>query len=87
MLIFDSADDPSINLSAYFPRGNHGNIIITTRNASLRMYAPSNCYDMSSLSINDAMDLLLHVSGHAAYNEPAKTIAIELLQVSASPCE
>jgi hypothetical protein len=32
LLLFDNADDPSVNLRDFFPQCNHGNIIITTRN-------------------------------------------------------
>ncbi|KAJ7768810.1 hypothetical protein B0H16DRAFT_1307644, partial [Mycena metata] len=42
LLLFDNADNPSINLNDFIPRCNHGNIIITSRNPGLRVYAGSN---------------------------------------------
>ncbi|KAJ7210704.1 P-loop containing nucleoside triphosphate hydrolase protein [Mycena pura] len=39
LLLFDNADDPSINLNTWLPHCNHGNIIITSRNPELHIYA------------------------------------------------
>ncbi|KAJ6456975.1 hypothetical protein C8R45DRAFT_1185122 [Mycena sanguinolenta] len=47
LLFLDNADDPTINLNHWFPRCNHGNIIITTRN------------HMSNMEKLDAVALLL----------------------------
>ncbi|KAJ6484606.1 P-loop containing nucleoside triphosphate hydrolase protein [Mycena sanguinolenta] len=60
LLFFDNADDPEINLNQFFPRCNHGNIIITSRNPNLRMYG-ENC-QVSDMEKLDAVALLLKSS-------------------------
>ncbi|KAJ7795739.1 hypothetical protein B0H13DRAFT_1675084, partial [Mycena leptocephala] len=40
MLLFDNADDPSIDLFHFFPKCTHGNIIITSRNPQLAVHGP-----------------------------------------------
>lgn len=36
LLVFDNADHPSLNIHKYFPAGNCGSILITTRLSDLR---------------------------------------------------
>ncbi|KAF7371409.1 FabD/lysophospholipase-like protein [Mycena sanguinolenta] len=60
LLFFDNADDPNINLNQFFPRCNHGNIIITSRNPSLRMYGGN--FHVSDMEESDAVTLLLNSS-------------------------
>ncbi|KAF7371435.1 FabD/lysophospholipase-like protein [Mycena sanguinolenta] len=60
LLFFDNADDPNINLNQFFPRCNHGNIIITSRNPSLRMYGGNS--HVSDMEESDAVALLLNSS-------------------------
>ncbi|KAJ7724142.1 P-loop containing nucleoside triphosphate hydrolase protein [Mycena metata] len=59
LLLFDNADDPSINLKDFIPQCNHGNIIITSRNPGLRVYARSNSSLVSDMEKEDAVALLL----------------------------
>ena len=80
LLIFDNADDISLNLEPYFPRVSHGNIIITTRNQSARsLTAPSSSFDVSQMGPADATDLLLKVAGLDSEN---KSTAAEFAQAS-----
>ncbi|KAJ7106259.1 hypothetical protein C8R44DRAFT_942127, partial [Mycena epipterygia] len=58
LLFFDNADDPKINLNDYFPQCNHGNILITSRNPGLGVYA-SAYSPVSDMEEMDAVDLLL----------------------------
>ncbi|KAJ7765214.1 hypothetical protein B0H16DRAFT_1687404 [Mycena metata] len=58
LLFFDNADDPSINLNDYIPQCNHGNIIITSRNPGICVYAASNSL-VSDMEEEDAVALLL----------------------------
>ncbi|KAF7371397.1 FabD lysophospholipase-like protein [Mycena sanguinolenta] len=60
LLFFDNADDPEINLNHFLPRCNHGNIIITSRNPSLRMYGAHS--QVSDMEESDAVALLLKSS-------------------------
>lgn len=65
LLLFDNADDTTLNLRNYFPRCSHGNILITSRNRDTRHYAPSqrsNC-KVSDLTPDDARGLLLEIAG------------------------
>ncbi|KAJ7714856.1 P-loop containing nucleoside triphosphate hydrolase protein [Mycena metata] len=58
LLFFDNADDPSINLNDYIPQCNHGNVIITSRNPGMCVYAGSNSL-VSDMEEEDAVALLL----------------------------
>ncbi|KAJ7277393.1 P-loop containing nucleoside triphosphate hydrolase protein [Mycena rebaudengoi] len=59
LLIFDNADDPSINLFNYFPQCSSGNILITSRNPQLHIHAPDAHYHISDMEEEDAVRLLL----------------------------
>ncbi|KAJ6490023.1 P-loop containing nucleoside triphosphate hydrolase protein [Mycena sanguinolenta] len=80
LLLFDNADDPDIDLNPFLPRCDHGNIIITSRNPALRLYAGSNAH-VSDMEEADAAKLLLARAGQEAtpHNEEmAGKIAQEL---------
>ncbi|KAJ7206306.1 hypothetical protein GGX14DRAFT_298943, partial [Mycena pura] len=71
LLIFDSADEPSIDLNKFFPQCNHGNIIITTRNPGLCVYAGANTH-VDNMEEADAVALLLN--GAALENMPKNRV-------------
>ncbi|KAJ7211767.1 hypothetical protein GGX14DRAFT_362346, partial [Mycena pura] len=58
LLLFDNADDPNIDLNKFFPQCNHGNVIITTRNPGLSVYAGANTH-VDNMEEADAVELLL----------------------------
>ncbi|KAJ7153857.1 P-loop containing nucleoside triphosphate hydrolase protein [Mycena crocata] len=58
LLLFDSADDSKMDLNKFFPQCKHGNILITSRNPGLRVYAGSH-YLVSDMDGTDAVNLLL----------------------------
>ncbi|KAJ7819155.1 hypothetical protein B0H13DRAFT_2292309 [Mycena leptocephala] len=58
LLFYDNADDPKIDLNGFIPQCNHGNIIITTRNPTLRGYAGAH-FAVSDMEESDAVALLL----------------------------
>ncbi|KAJ7823913.1 hypothetical protein B0H13DRAFT_341419 [Mycena leptocephala] len=58
LLFYDNADDPKIDLNRFIPQCTHGNIIITTRNPGLCVYAGANSA-VSDMEETDAMELLL----------------------------
>ncbi|KAJ7309139.1 hypothetical protein DFH08DRAFT_663753, partial [Mycena albidolilacea] len=57
MLLFDNADDTSINLFPIFPRCTHGNIIITSRNPQVAVHGSMS--KVGNMEETDAIDLLL----------------------------
>jgi hypothetical protein len=60
LIIFDSADDPSLLLRNYLPQGAHANILITSRNANLREeLTPGVSRKISGMTPIDARELLL----------------------------
>jgi hypothetical protein len=58
LILFDNADDPKINLNKWFPQCTHGNILITSRNPGLQVYAGSHSW-VSNMEEADAVELLL----------------------------
>ncbi|KAJ7860834.1 acyl transferase/acyl hydrolase/lysophospholipase [Mycena olivaceomarginata] len=59
MLLFDNADDTSINFFPFFPRCTHGNIIITSRNPQLVAYGAMSHSKVGDMDEANAIDLLL----------------------------
>ncbi|KAJ7794025.1 hypothetical protein B0H14DRAFT_2924625, partial [Mycena olivaceomarginata] len=58
LLVFDNADDPGINLNGFIPQCDHGNILITSRNPGLCVYAGADSL-VSDMEESDAVALLL----------------------------
>ncbi|KAF7368056.1 FabD/lysophospholipase-like protein [Mycena sanguinolenta] len=58
LLFFDNADDPDIDLNEFIPQCDHGNIIITSRNPGLCVYAGTDSL-VSDMEEADAVTLLL----------------------------
>ncbi|KAJ6573466.1 P-loop containing nucleoside triphosphate hydrolase protein [Mycena vulgaris] len=79
LLFIDNADDPNINLNSFLPRCNHGNIVITSRNPGLCVYAGSHS-QVSDMEETDAVPLLLKSAAQeiSPANEP---IAAEIVKV------
>ncbi|KAF8224686.1 hypothetical protein L208DRAFT_1409724 [Tricholoma matsutake] len=61
LLLFDNADDTMLNLSRFFPSCSHGNILITTQNRDTLIHALGFNYNVGSLALEDARDLLLGI--------------------------
>ncbi|KAJ7719820.1 P-loop containing nucleoside triphosphate hydrolase protein [Mycena metata] len=80
LLLFDNADDPSINLKDFIPQCNHGNIIITSRNPGLRVYAGSNSSLVSDMEKEDAVALLLKSALQEATSH-TEQIAAEIVKL------
>ncbi|KAJ7272429.1 hypothetical protein C8J57DRAFT_1225958 [Mycena rebaudengoi] len=71
LLVFDNADDPSLDLYQFFPQSNGGNILITSRNPQLCVHAPGAHYQVSDMEEEDAVQLLLTSAGQEVKNETA----------------
>ena len=59
LLILDNADDPFLNISKFFPVGNRGTIIITSRNPECRCHATVGYTELHEMGSDDAITLLL----------------------------
>ncbi|KAJ6508245.1 hypothetical protein C8R45DRAFT_753834, partial [Mycena sanguinolenta] len=78
LLLIDNADDPEINFTKFLPKCNHGNIIITTRNPSLRVLG-EHC-KVGNIEESDAVALLLNSAGQED-SAPNKLLAQEIIKV------
>jgi hypothetical protein len=67
LLLFDNADDPKINFNDYFPHCSHGNILITSRNPGLCVYAGAH-YSVTDMEEVDTIALLLRSAAKDATN-------------------
>ncbi|MCJ1479377.1 hypothetical protein MMC13_008062 [Lambiella insularis] len=59
LLVIDNADDPSVDYSRFFPAGDRGHILITSRNQECRMLATVGYYEFKDMEQEDAVTLLL----------------------------
>ncbi|KAG8784163.1 hypothetical protein FRC12_018914 [Ceratobasidium sp. 428] len=64
LLVFDNADDSSLNLESYFPKRTHGRVLITTRTRDIALLAqgPDSDYNVSSMEPEESRQLLLAVA-------------------------
>lgn len=58
LLIFDNADDPELSLGPFFPSGDRGSIIITSRNPMCCQYSSVGSREIGPLLHEDALRLL-----------------------------
>lgn len=64
LLIFDNTDDPSPPLIPYFPPGDRGDVIITSRNPGCQQYWTVGTKEVGRMTSTDAlMQLNKTVSG------------------------
>ncbi|CAE6518485.1 unnamed protein product [Rhizoctonia solani] len=86
LLILDNVNHPSVSqcISEYFPHGNRGSILITTRLADLTLHArgPSSAIRVSSMAPEQALLLLSKMIGLRGRVLPKKDIitAMKLLE-------
>ncbi|CAG7925902.1 unnamed protein product [Penicillium olsonii] len=61
LLLIDNADDPEVDVTQFFPGGEGGVILITTRNPTNRRHGTegSGFFHFENLEVNEASDLLL----------------------------
>ena len=60
LLLFNNADDKTLNLRNFFPSCRHGSILITSRYAGFRDHAPDANQEVSGMTPSDAQNLLLY---------------------------
>ena len=83
LIVFDNADDlPPDTLAKFLPPGNRGNILITSRNRSMRrLVAFENIVEINEMEEEDAIILLLKAScldASAEHLQAAKNIVASL---------
>ncbi|KAL8996607.1 MAG: hypothetical protein Q9188_006530 [Gyalolechia gomerana] len=62
-LVLDNADDPRLDISRYFPVGNRGVVLITTRNPDCKLYSTVGSYELGGMATDEAVTLLLRTAG------------------------
>ena len=80
IMIFDNADvlSPAV-LEGYFPCGRKGNILITSRNSSMKtLTLPENSLEVTEMEERDAIGLLLKAS---CLESPTSDIQVEASRV------
>lgn len=63
LLIIDNADDPTLEIEKFFPPGQNGTILMTTRNLNFRDHATVGSCKVDEMSVDDSVALLLRTSG------------------------
>ena len=80
LLIIDNADDPSLDISSYFPAGNRGTILLTTRNPDCEIHATVGSFRSEKLLVNDAVELLLKVAAIKDLSETSRHSALRVAE-------
>ncbi|KAL8955282.1 MAG: hypothetical protein Q9183_006709, partial [Haloplaca sp. 2 TL-2023] len=62
-LILDNADDPRLDISRYFPVGNRGVVLITTRNPDCAVHSTVGSRELDAMAKDEAVTLLLRKAG------------------------
>jgi hypothetical protein len=65
LLIIDNADDPGLGLDEYFPKGQRGHVLITTRDPHSKIYGTvgDRFFEFQGLEKEEASSLLLNAAG------------------------
>ena len=64
LLILDNADDPATDYSKFFPDGNQGHIILTSRLQACKVHATVGSHEFREMNEDDALMLLLRAAGY-----------------------
>ncbi len=80
LLIFDNADDPGFDYQIYFPPGNHGAVLMTSRVTECKQYSADAFEALGGLEEEDSKKLLLKAADLApgswlAYDNQAREVA------------
>ena len=82
-LILDNADDPRLDLSTYFPVGNRGVILVTSRNPECTIHATVGSHELGAMNLDEAVTLMLktakiHDLSNLLARETAKPVVLTL---------
>ena len=75
MLVIDNADDPLIDYSRFFPAGDNGHILITTRLRDCKIHATVGFYEFRDMEEEDAVTLLLRAADEDADASVSRELA------------
>ena len=75
MLIIDNADDPSVDISRFFPAGERGHILVTSRNSECRYHETVGYQELKEMDRNEAITLLLRAAGKDSTNPRLRDLA------------
>ena len=80
LLILDNADDPSLDISQYFPVGNRGSIIVTSRNPECRCHSTVGSRELREMESDEAINLLLRSGDLPSENQDLRLLALPIVQ-------
>ena len=80
LLILDNADDPSWDISQFFPVGNRGTIIVTSRNPDCKCHATVGSKELHEMEGNEATTLLLRSGDLPSEDESLRGVAQPIVQ-------
>ena len=80
LLILDNADDPSLDISRYFPVGNRGSIIVTSRNPECRCHATVGSRELREMESDEAINLLLRSGDLRSEDQDLRLLALPIVQ-------
>ena len=69
LLVIDNADDPSIDYSRFFPAGERGHILVTSRNSDCKIHATVGSYEFRDMDEDDAITLLLKAAQNSGIDD------------------
>lgn len=76
LLIIDNADNPKMDVSRYFPPGDRGTILLTTRNPDCRFHATSGSFEIPEMELEDGITLLLRTTeAEDIFDAASRTLA------------
>ena len=80
LLILDNADDPSLDISQFFPVGNRGTIIVTSRNPETRCHGTMGSRELREMEGGEAIDLLLRSGDLPCEDQSLRDLALCIVQ-------
>ena len=69
LLVIDNADDPTVDYSRFFPAGDRGHILVTSRNSDCKIHATVGYYEFCEMDEEDAITLLLKAAQHGGIDD------------------
>jgi hypothetical protein len=82
LLIIDNADDRKVDVSKFFPAGNRGSIVFTTRLPDYQQYGTVGFCQVDKMDPEDAITLLLRRSGVSDIRDmERRALAADIVEV------